>query len=249
MGFVPFVMGTCVFLYALTLIATIKLGGDISGGNPLNFMSPIDRVLYVFGASGGTPVFQGHQWWSVLSAGWLHGGLLHIVFNMFALRQIAPGTAELYGPGRMVIIYTAGSIAGFILSSVAAVYFPYIPLLGGGSLAAGAPYHITVGASASLAGLIGALLHYGRRGGSGMARAYASQYIFYMAIYGALLRAIDNYAHIGGFLGGYLAARVLDPLKPERIDHLVIALVCLALSILAVVVSFVAGMPLLRQGG
>ena len=40
---------------------------------------------------------------------WLHAGVLHILFNMMAVRQLAPGVAELYGPGRTVIIYTAGS--------------------------------------------------------------------------------------------------------------------------------------------
>jgi hypothetical protein len=57
---------------------------------------------------------------------------------------------------------------------------------------------------------------------------------------------IDNYAHAGGFGGGYLAAVLLDPLKPERIDHVVIALVCLGLSLLAIVVSVVTALPLLQ---
>ena len=47
------------------------------------------------------------------------------------------------------------------------------------------------------------------------------------------MRGIDNFAHAGGFFGGYLAARILDPLKPERIDHIVIALICLAATFLA----------------
>ncbi len=48
---------------------------------------------------------------------------------------------------------------------------------------------------------------------------------------------IDNYAHAGGFVGGYLAGRVLDPLKPERINHMLGAVVCLALSVLSILVS------------
>ena len=47
------------------------------------------------------------------------------------------------------------------------------------------------------------------------------------------MRGVDNFAHAGGFFGGYLAARCLDPLKPERIDHIVIALICLVATFLA----------------
>jgi rhomboid protease GluP len=172
----------------------------------------------------------------VLSAGWLHGGVLHILFNMSVVRQMAPATADVYGPGRMVIIYTAGSVAGFALSSIAGAYFPALPLLRGGSF--------TVGASASIAGLIGAIMYYGRRGGSGMARSFASRYIVMLLIIG-FFPGIDNYAHAGGFGGGYLMARFLDPLKPERIDHIALAVVLLALSMLSIIASFLHGLQFL----
>jgi hypothetical protein len=50
---------------------------------------------------------------------------------------------------------------------------------------------------------------------------------------------VDNYAHAGGFGGGYLAGRLLDPLKPEQINHMAIAVGCLVLSVLAVIASVV----------
>ncbi len=109
LGFVPFVIGTCIVLYGLTLIFS---RGMIGMGGPMSFMAPASPALFLFGASGALPVFGLGRWWTVLSAGWLHGGLLHILFNMMWVRQLAPATAELYGPGRMVIIYTAGSIGG-----------------------------------------------------------------------------------------------------------------------------------------
>jgi hypothetical protein len=56
---------------------------------------------------------------------------------------------------------------------------------------------------------------------------------------------IDNYAHAGGFGGGWLAARVLDPLKPERIDHIGIAVVCLALSLISIAASVFFGLDYL----
>jgi len=54
---------------------------------------------------------------------------------------------------------------------------------------------------------------------------------------------IDNYAHAGGFLGGYAASRILDPLTRERVDHMILALGCLAISAIAIVASFVVGIP------
>ena len=55
----------------------------------------------------------------MLSAGWLHGSALHILFNMMWVRQLGPATADIYGAGRMVIIYTVAGVAGFLLSSIA----------------------------------------------------------------------------------------------------------------------------------
>jgi rhomboid protease GluP len=66
--------------------------------------------------------------------------------------------------------------------------------------------------------------------------------ILMLAVYGFIMPGIDNYAHIGGFAGGYAAAMVLNPLKPERGDHIVIALVCLAASVASIVASVVTGM-------
>ena len=235
LGFVPFVIGTCVVLYVLTLVAS---RGNIGMRGMFGLVSPSTQALFLFGASGAIPVFGLGRWWTVLSAAWLHAGVLHILFNMMAVRQLAPATAELYGPARMVIIYTVAAIAGFALSSMAGAFLPALPFLSGGQF--------TVGASASIAGLIGALMHYGRRGGSGIARSYASSYVLMLVIYGLMLPGIDNYAHAGGFGGGYLAAMWLDPLKPERTDHVIMALVCLGLSLLAVIASVVTGLQFLR---
>ena len=231
MGFVPFVMGTCIVLYALTLLAS---GGNIGTGGLFSFMSPSRQSLFLFGASGAIPVFIADRWWTVLSAAWLHGGALHILFNMMWVRQLAPATADLYGPGRMVIIYTAAAIAGFALSSFAGAYLPNLLFLRGGQF--------TVGASAPIFGLLGALVCYGRRGGSRMVGSEALSYALMLGLFGFLMPGVDNYAHAGGFGGGYLMAQLLDPLKPERIDHIGIALACLAASVVAIVASVLHGL-------
>src|SRR5688500_7219850 len=78
------------------------------------------------------------RWWTVLSAGWLHAGVLHILFNMMMLRQLGPPTADIYGAARMIIVYTAGGVAGFICSSLAGYIMPPLPIIGGGALTLGA---------------------------------------------------------------------------------------------------------------
>jgi membrane associated rhomboid family serine protease len=127
-------------------------------------------------------IFLYHRWWTVLSAAWLHAGLLHILFNMMAMRQLAPPTAEFYGPGRTIIIYTAGSVVGFTLSSCALVFLPSLPFLHGSAY--------TVGASASICGLIGALLYYGRRTGSTIVRSEATRFIIMLGVYGLIMPGI-----------------------------------------------------------
>jgi rhomboid protease GluP len=99
----------------------------------------------------------------------------------------------------------------------------------------------TVGASASIFGLLGALVYYGRRSGSSAVGSEALTYALMLGFFGFIMPGVDNYAHAGGFGGGYLAARLLDPLQPERIDHIAIAVVCLAASVLAVVASVLHG--------
>jgi membrane associated rhomboid family serine protease len=63
-----------------------------------------------------------------------------------------------------------------------------------------------------------------------------------MFVFGLLMPGVDNYAHAGGFAGGYVAGLLLDPLKPERLNHLIGALICLALSLGAIVLSVITGL-------
>ena len=60
-----------------------------------------------------------------------------------------------------------------------------------------------------------------------------------------LIPGIDNWAHIGGFVGGYLASTWLNPLLPERVDHVIAAVVCLLLSLASVAASVLTGLKLL----
>ena len=234
LGFVTFVLGACIVLYVATLVMS---GTGIGMNGLMSLLAPGTPSLFLFGASGALPVFVYGRWWTVASAGWLHGSFLHILFNMLWVRQLGPATADIYGPARMVIIYTVGGICGFVLSSMAGYYLIRLPLP---FFLRGAQF--TVGASASIFGLLGAVVYYGRRGGSSAARSEALRYAAVLFMFGLFMPGIDNYAHAGGFAGGYVAARWLDPLRPERIDHIVGALICLGLSALAILASVLDGL-------
>jgi membrane associated rhomboid family serine protease len=226
-------------MWVVTLLVTALAGGNISeGGNIIGALSPANGVLFVFGASGALPVFTYGRWWTVLSAGWLHAGLLHVGMNMYWVWQMGPAITELFGPARTVIIYTIGGVAGFTLSSFAGAYLPRLPLLGGGTF--------TVGASAPVFGLIGAMYHYGRSGSS-IIRQTAISIMVQAALFGLLVPGIDNYAHLGGFIGGYFTSSFLNPMSRERGDHTVIALCCLVASALAVAASIVTGLKFLQH--
>ncbi len=156
--------------------------------------------------------------------------------------------ANLYGAGRMVIIYTVAGAMGFLFTSLASQFLgnsplAAIPLLG--RLIGGA--QLSVGASASIFGLLGALVYYGRRTGSRHVGDAGLQYALMMGLFGLIMPGVDNQAHLGGFVGGYLAGQILDPLKPERIDHMVAAVVCLAITAAAIVASVITALPLLMQ--
>lgn len=237
MGFVPLVVGGSSVLYVVMLLMS---GPNIRMEGLFSLLSPSTQVLLLFGASGAIPVFGYGRWWTLVSAAWLHAGLLHILFNMLWVRQLGPVAVEGYGAPRTVIIYTVAGICGFALSSAAGAGFLPIPILRGAGL--------TIGASASIFGLLGALVYYGRRAGSSMMRREALHYAVVLFVFGLIMPGVDNFAHAGGFAGGYLTARLLDPLRPARVEHLLAALACLVLSVLSIVASVVHGLNLFRAG-
>ncbi len=230
LGFINLVTAVCALLYFLSL----ALGG-IQMGGILSMASPGGDAVVRLGASGAVPVFVLHRWWTLLSAGWLHGGLLHIALNLYWLHQLGPLTAEIYGPGRMILIYLLSSVAGFFASSLAGFVLPAIPVLGGA--------RFTLGASAAIFGLFGALVYSGRRGGSSALSRQMQSLALILFVFGIFFPGVDNWAHAGGFAGGYLASRWLDPMLPERTNHLFAAAIGIVLSILSVLVSFLDWPP------
>ncbi|MGE3707634.1 MAG: rhomboid family intramembrane serine protease [Vicinamibacterales bacterium] len=227
-GFAPIVIGASWVLYALTLL--VSGSGVTLIGNGLNILAPSGEALYRFGSSGAYPFFVGGAWWTVLSATWLHGNLLHILFNMMWVRDLGPQVTSLLGPARTTIIYVVSGACGFLLSSFMAAYGPPIPFFSGA--------RFVVGASASIFGLLGALVHYGRVSGSRYIHGEALRYAIILFVFGLIMSGVDNTAHAGGFIGGYLTSMVFNPLTRERGDHIAIALALLVATLLAIGASF-----------
>lgn len=238
LGFANLTIGSCVVLFVLMLVTDPS---EIGGGGLFSFLAPGFRSSFLFGATGTIPVLQFGRWWTILSAIWLHGGILHIGFNMMWAYQLVPPVARLYGASRTVILYIGAGAAGF-LATILASFIPVlsvIPFLH--------PAELTLGASGAILGLLGALVFYGRRTGSSMVGRQAMSYALFLIVFGLVMARVDNWAHLGGFGGGYLIARWLDPLKPERTDHTILALALLGLSLLSILLSIVLGLPLIRQ--
>jgi rhomboid protease GluP len=225
----------CIVAYVASLLLDPRAALRARG--PFDILAPSNGALYLLGATGALPWAQG-RWWTIFTAIYLHGSLLHILFNLMWVRQLVPATESMYGIGRTIIIYTLASATGFLASALAGEYLRFLPVFLQGA-------SFTIGASAPVFGLLGALVYSGRRGASSALGQQALGYALTLFIFGFLMPGVDNWAHFGGFAGGYAAARWLDPLLAERGDHLIMGLICLALSLAAIALSFWLGWSLL----
>ncbi len=142
--------------------------------------------LLEFGASLPAPMMEG-QWWRLITAGFLHGGILHILMNSWVLFDLGAEVEQIYGTSRLIVFYFVSTITGFWTSSH----------LG---------FHTSVGSSAGIFGLIGAMLAFGVTDKSSLGAAVKSLYMRWV-IYGLVLSfipGVDFWAHIGGLAGGFV---------------------------------------------
>jgi len=144
------------------------------------------RVLLAFGAKYNPLIYSG-EIWRLLTCAFLHGGIVHIGFNMYALYAIGPQIEQIYGAKKYLLIYISSCITSSILSVIAS------------------PRTVSVGASGGIFGLMGALLAFAFCERHKLEKRYIwslIQVILINLVIGLSLRNIDNFGHIGGFLGG-----------------------------------------------
>ena len=216
---------SCV-LYVVCLLATIREGGLAAVGGGILGMFGIGGIRGDILLRLGESLPLGYnliQPWRFVMAVFLHASLLHIVFNMWVLMDVGPSIEELYGSARYLFIYVATGIGGYIVSSS----------IGG---------RPSVGASGALLGLIGVLLAttIGRRGaGSQMLRSQLIRWLIYIAVWGLLFPGIDNYAHAGGLVTGFLLGKIMEDRPPATPEARKWARALGWLTALVVVASFV----------
>ena len=157
------------------------------GAQGMSFDFEDPRLLVDFGAKYGPLMLQG-EWWRLVTANWVHGGILHILMNMWVLYDLGAQSEESYGTSRYLTIYFIAGITGFLAS----FYW--------------APNTPSVGASAGICGLIGAMIALGVKDRSSWGteiRRFYVRWVIYLLAFGLLFPATDNAAHIGGLAGGF----------------------------------------------
>jgi rhomboid protease GluP len=191
----------CCVMFILSMIITIKTQGFGSSGGLMSLGGISSQVSYRLGASLPLAYNIG-QPWRFITAIFLHGSILHIIFNMWVLMDIGPMVEELYGSARYLFLFVASGAAGYVLSSFV------------GS--------VSVGASGSLLGLIGVLLAAttGRKSIAAQAlRSSLIRWLVYIGVLGLIMRGTDNFAHLGGLAAGYLLGRLMADRQPAGVSE------------------------------
>lgn len=158
------------------------------------------RALLAFGGKYGPALTLGHQWWRLVTAGFLHGGWLHILMNSWVLLDLGAEVETTYGKARMMVIYFVATVAGFYVS------WCHSP-------------ELSVGSSAGITGLLGAMVALGVRNRTSMGVAIRNHYLRwtgYILVIGLVVQGVDNFAHIGGFAAGFVVAYLArDPIHSK----------------------------------
>lgn len=189
-----------VILFAVELMGTIQAG---SGGGLSILWGMNGETLVRLGACFGPSLFLGHEWYRLVTAMFLHGGLIHIGFNMMVLMDLGPMVEDVYGSSRFLFLYVATGIASFAASAFAK---------GLGSF--------SVGASGAILGLVGLLIAItSKRGGAFMKELRSRLISWVVTIFaiGLLFSGLrtDNWAHLGGLAAGFLLGKLFQDRQPE----------------------------------
>lgn len=206
-------IGFCIVLYALTLLFDPVSAFSGQGGF-LDLGSPHMKALYLFGMTGGPAWMCGH-YWTLLSANFLHGSFLHLLFNVMWMRSLGDTATALLGPARFFIVFVLTGVGGFLTSV----------------LLSPAP---TMGASAAIFGLMGVLVGFGRRRGGTMGGMLNQQMLMWAGmglVFGLSMPNVNNWAHVGGFITGLGLAWVL-PKREGQTQGRGVMMLALALAVL-----------------
>jgi len=179
--------------------------------------------LLEFGAKYNPYILQG-QFWRFLTPIFLHANLVHLGVNTYSLLAIGPAVETLFGRVKFLAIYLIAGILGNIAS------FAFSPA-------------ISVGASGSIFGLLGALFYVGIKYKDVLEQRFMTNIVMMIAlnlIYGFMHSNIDNFGHIGGLIGGLLASYSLGLGYSEKftLKHVITFITLLLLVIGGILIGF-----------
>lgn len=155
--------------------------------------------LSILGMKDNTSIIDG-QWWRLITANFLHGGFQHILFNMISLYIWGRFVEMIYGHGRTVLIVLGAALGTTCLS------FAFSPAR-------------SLGASGIVFGMMGALLAFSKFNRPMYQRFFGGGMTLMVVLnlfYGFFAASVDNFGHLGGLAGGYLAAQAVGILAHRR---------------------------------
>ncbi|MBV8113826.1 MAG: rhomboid family intramembrane serine protease [Silvibacterium sp.] len=195
------------------------------------------QVAVLFGAKY-TPLILSGQWWRLITAGFLHGGLWHILMNGWALWILVTEVEQFYGTSRLLFAYIFSTFTGFLCSLM------------------WSPHSLSLGASAACFGLFGIMLAMGFRQRADpltqAVRAHYGQWLI-MGLVLSLIPGVDLAAHVGGFIGGFLVGVVAGlpglPGTSRETVWRVLAGIAVAITLFAFALDFLSYRSLLSVLG
>src|SRR6202040_1244265 len=206
-------------MFGISWVLTMKAG---EGGGLRTLWGMNGAASYQLGASLPLQLLLlDHQWWRVVTAMFLHGGLIHIGFNMMSLFQLGPALEELYGSARYFFLYVFTGAFGFLASSFVG--------------------HNSLGASGGLLGLVGAMLAITTKRGGAYMRELRSRLVssvVLLFVLGFMGMGIDNKAHLAGLASGFVLGKIFADRQPMNVRERQIANTLGWLAGVAVIVSF-----------
>ncbi len=212
-----------LILNAVMYLLTVILGsGNIWNGGSTG-------TLIQFGAQYGPLVASG-EWYRLITANFLHGGLMHIFFNSYALFYFGIVVEKIYSSQKFIFIYLISGVVGNLLTQF---FYTNVP---------------SVGASGAIFGLVGLMFSAGISGNmrgrlSGFSGTALLPMILINLFLGFTVPGINNIAHIGGLGTGFLLGFLISPNPEFRIWQkklwLTLKYVCIILIILSIVLNFI----------
>jgi len=181
----------------MSLILLALWGSAGSGTGLFSLLAPPPKALVLLGAKWAPLIFAG-EIWRLVTANFLHGGLIHLVFNSIALMNLGQLIEAAFGWRKLFVLYMTSGVSAFIVSTIMS------------------PNSLSIGASGSIFGLLGFAIVYGRYRAGPSARALSDQLLRWLMfmLFLFFIPQIDHAAHIGGLIAGAVMGLFLNPGEP-----------------------------------